>query len=126
MSREVEIAGVKIPQADWEATPASIRALVQSLSEQLSHIEEKLKKNSKNSSKPPSSQGFGRSIEKKEKSSKKRKGQKQGKPRQAKKLRLSETCTEIHEIKPEVCKSCGEALKGIDKKPRRHQVLNPD
>jgi len=121
MSPEIEIAGIKIPQSDWEATPASIRALVQSLSEQLGHIEEKLNKNPKNSSKPPSSQGFGQKI--KTKASRKRKSDKGSQPRQAKKLRPSEACTEIHEIKPKICQSCGERLKGTDQHPHRHQVI---
>ena len=65
MSEEIEIAGVKVPRADWEATPASIRALVLVLSERLkqqderlSQLEERLNQTSQNSSKPPSSDGF--------------------------------------------------------------------
>jgi hypothetical protein len=33
MSEEIEIAGIKVPQVDWAATPASIQALVVVLSE---------------------------------------------------------------------------------------------
>ena len=58
MREEREIAGVKVPQADWDATPASIQALVIVLSERLSQVEEKLTKNSRKSSKPPSMDGF--------------------------------------------------------------------
>ena len=68
MSEEIEIAGIKVPKADWEATPASIRALVVVLSERLkqqderlNQLEEKLNQTSKNSSTPPSSDGFGQS-----------------------------------------------------------------
>ena len=57
MSEEIEIAGVKVPRADWEATPASIRALVLVLSERLkqqderlSQLEERLKQTSQISS----------------------------------------------------------------------------
>jgi transposase len=65
MSEEIEIAGIKVPQVDWAATPASIQALVVVLSERLQqqddrirHLEERLNQNSKNSSKPPSSDGL--------------------------------------------------------------------
>ncbi|NER01046.1 MAG: hypothetical protein F6K30_30875 [Cyanothece sp. SIO2G6] len=75
MSAEIEIAGIKVPQADWEATPPSIRALVLLMSQRLSdqaerikaqderlrQLEERLNQSSKNSSKPPSSDGFGQS-----------------------------------------------------------------
>ena len=62
MSEEIEIAGVKVPKADWDVTPASIQALILVLSERLSHLEEKLNKNSRNSSKPPSTDGFGKAA----------------------------------------------------------------
>mgnify|MGYP003338224635 CR=1 FL=1 len=42
MSDEIEIAGIKVPRADWEVTPASIQMLVQVLSERLSALEEKV------------------------------------------------------------------------------------
>jgi hypothetical protein len=54
MSEEIEIAGIKVPQVDWAATPASIQALVVVLSERLQqqddrirHLEERLNQNSK-------------------------------------------------------------------------------
>jgi len=69
MRADIEIAGIQVPQADWEATPASIRALVLVLSERLQQqderirqLEERLNQNSKNSSKPPSADGFGPSC----------------------------------------------------------------
>jgi hypothetical protein len=58
MGEEIEIAGIRVPKADWDATPASIKAVVVVLSERLSAIEEQLKQNSQNSSHPPSSDGF--------------------------------------------------------------------
>jgi hypothetical protein len=55
MSEEIEIAGIKVPQVDWAATPASIQALVVVLSERLQqqddrirHLEERLNQNSPN------------------------------------------------------------------------------
>lgn len=48
MSLEREIAGIKIPQSDWDTTPESVKAVVIVLSERLEHIEEQLKQNSQN------------------------------------------------------------------------------
>ncbi|MEO1299798.1 MAG: DUF6444 domain-containing protein [Cyanobacteria bacterium J06636_16] len=66
IERAIEFNGIKLPKADWEVTPPSIRALVLVLSERLrqqderiKQLEERLNQNSQNSSKPPSSDGFG-------------------------------------------------------------------
>ncbi|MEM8639699.1 MAG: DUF6444 domain-containing protein [Cyanobacteria bacterium P01_G01_bin.54] len=90
MREEIEIAGIKIAKADWEETPESIQVLVRILSERLSHVEEKFNKNSKNSSKLPSSDGFGNSVSKKGKPAKKRRGAQKAKskPRPARKLKI--------------------------------------
>jgi transposase len=40
MNEEIEIAGIKVPQVDWAATPASIQALVVVLSERLQQQDE--------------------------------------------------------------------------------------
>ncbi|ELS02064.1 hypothetical protein Xen7305DRAFT_00017750 [Xenococcus sp. PCC 7305] len=55
MSGEIEIAGIKIAKSDGDATPKSVQAVVTVLSERLATIEEKIKQNSQNSSRPPSS-----------------------------------------------------------------------
>jgi hypothetical protein len=55
MSDEIEIAGIRVSKADWDATPASIQMLVRVLSERLLTLEEQVKQSSQNSSKPPSS-----------------------------------------------------------------------
>jgi transposase len=41
MDDEIEIAGIRVPRADWEATPASIQMLVRILSERFLALEEK-------------------------------------------------------------------------------------
>jgi len=66
MSDIITIAGIEIPKADWEATPASVQAVVMVLSERLSHIEEQLKQTSRNSSRPPSSDRLSQSQPKSE------------------------------------------------------------
>ena len=131
MSEDIEIAGIKVPQADWEATPASIHALVLVLSERLQHqderlrqLEERLHKNSQNSSKPPSSDGFAASS-KPPKKVKQRQPQRTSppSPRQVRKLQPSTACEQVQEVMPSVCSSCGASLSGHDLHPHRHQEL---
>ena len=131
MSEEIEISGIKVPKADWEATPPSIRALVLVLSERLrqqderiQQLEERLNQTSKNSSKPPSSDGFGQSSSKRKKAQK-RASQDRSKPtpRQARKLKPSEDCDAVKEVLPSVCADCGAPLTGYDKHPHRHQEV---
>ena len=127
MSEAIEIAGIKVPKADWDAAPASIQALVIVLSERLSQLEEKLNQNSQNSSKPPSTDGFGKPAKGKGKGKKRtQKGvqtDSSKSPRQMRKLYPVEVCKEVHEVLPEVCSSCGESLSGSDSQAHRHQVI---
>lgn len=62
----IDIGGISIFASDWEATPASVKALVTALMETISHLEdwvshleEQLNQNSQNSSRSPSKDGFG-------------------------------------------------------------------
>jgi transposase len=141
MSEEVElIAGIKVPKADWGATPVSVRIAVtsalallseqilqlkqenQKLSERVSHLEELVNQNSQNSSKPSSKDGFGKAIKSQNSAKKKaRTRETQPSPRE---LYPIETCQAVHEQVPETCQGCGESLKGIDPTPHRHQIID--
>ncbi len=123
MSEEIEIAGIKIPKADWDATPPSVQALVLVLSERLSQLEEKLNQNSQNSSKPPSSDGFGKPTKGKSQPKQRKRVTPSKQPRQPRKLLPFECCDEVHEVVPEVCCGCGAQLSGRDRHPHRHQVV---
>jgi transposase len=129
MSSSITIAGIEIPQTDWDATPASVKLLVTVLSERLAYIEEQLQQNSQNSSRPPSSDGL--SNKPKQSSSKKQ----SAKPRQKKarhanessqtpKLYELESCAQVHEYVPYACGHCGEPLTGKDNTPHRHQIID--
>ncbi len=124
MSDEIEIAGIRVPRADWDATPASIQMLVRVLSERLSVLEEKVNQSSQNSSKPPSTDGFGKGIKAKGKG-KKAPREQSGKPapREARKLYPAEDCRAVHEVIPPACNACGASLSGQDSHPHRHQVI---
>ena len=125
MSSEIEIAGIKISQLDWNATPGSIKAVVIVLSERLAYIEEQLQQNSQNSSRPPSSDGFVKpekaKVEKQKKSQKKPSNS--SSVRKTRKLYPIEACREVHSHVPEKCRHCGEELEGEDAKPHRHQII---
>lgn len=124
MSDEIEIAGIRVPRADWEATPASIQMLVRVLSERLLALEEQVKQNSQNSSKPPSIDGFGKAVKVKGKSKKppRERGGTTA-PREARKLYPAEDCRAVYEVIPPACDACGASLTGHDSHPHRHQVI---
>jgi hypothetical protein len=125
MSDEIEIAGIRVSRADWEAAPASIQMLVQVLSERLLAVEEKVNQSSQNSSKLSSANGFGKRA--KEKGKGKKPPREQGgitTPREARKLYPVETCSAVHEVIPPACDACGASLSGEDSHPHRHQVID--
>jgi transposase len=124
MDDEIEIAGIRVPRADWEATPASIQMLVRILSERFLALEEKDNQSSQNSSKPPSSDGFGKGVKAKGKGKKPpRESSGSRAPREARKLYRAEDCRAIHEVIPPGCGTCGVSLTGHDSHPHRHQVI---
>ncbi|NEP53300.1 MAG: IS66 family transposase [Moorea sp. SIO3C2] len=141
MSESIVIAGIEIPKADWDATPASVQALVLVLSERLMHIEEQLSQNSSNSSLPPSSDTLSKAKSKstsetppKEKASdpkeSNRKDKKQSRQNDTKSEKAKgfgfypvEECNIHHHI-PSSCVHCGEVLSGVDASPHRHQVVD--
>jgi transposase len=136
MSEEIDLAGIKVPKADWDATPASVRVAVstlinlfnarlvqletenQSLRERVAHLEEQLKQTSQNSSKPPSKDGFGKPVRPQRKPHKLEQT-----PRQGQELCPTQTCDGIYDQIPQVCHACGIALSGEDASPYRHQVI---
>ena len=129
MSEQIEISGISIPKADWDATPASVQGLILVLSERLSNLEqrfalleERLNQSSQNSSKPPSQDG----LKKPEKRKSAGQGFKIEASREVEVSRgflASERCQQVEELKPGCCSNCGELLWGEDRQPHRHQVV---
>ena len=135
--------GLPIPEEDWEQTPRSVQAVVialwqenqvlkrqvgvlqkqvENLQVEVTKLREQVNKNSKNSSKPPSSDPpYQRKYPKQEPSGQKKGGQK-GHPGKGRKLKGPEQVTRIVVSKPVVCEGCGALLLGEDPHPRRHQV----
>jgi len=130
MTEEIELGGIKVPLADLETTPESIKQVLKILLEErketkqrIEELEEKLNKNSKNSSIPPSKNGFG--VKGDKQSQAKRKPFKLTVARQKaeRKLYAVEECETVHEEKPSNCSKCGYELTGEDTQPHRHQIV---
>jgi hypothetical protein len=133
MSEEIDLGGIKVPAKDWEATPESIKLVLMFLLEErnqmklkIESLEERLNKNSRNSSIPPSKDGFG--VKAKNKSQRKplKIQATRQKLLQEHKIYEAEDCHElqIHEEKPSNCNACGYELQGEDLQPIRHQIID--
>jgi transposase len=136
-------SGLPISPQDWERTPPAVQVLVialwqqrQALKEQVTALEariaalqaeierlrEQVHKNSRNSSKPPSSDPPQlRKYPQREKSGRKRGGQ-SGHPGKGRQLAPPERVSRVVVSKPCSCGQCGALLLGEDPSPRRHQV----
>ena len=130
MVEEIELGGIKVPLSDLEATPESIKQVLKILLEERKEIkqriealEEKVNKNSKNSSIPPSKNGFGMKADKEGKVKKKPLKLTVKRAKVERKLYAVEECDEVHEEKPCNCSKCGYELKGEDPHPYRHQIV---
>jgi hypothetical protein len=127
----------QISPEDWEKTPISVKKLVEEMAQQMEEQEkklteiltvqeqllEKVNQTSKNSSLPPSSDPLG--VEKKHpiKKSGKKRGAQPGHKGNSRELYPIEDCSSVIEHHPEQCPSCGEALRGSDINPYRHQIV---
>jgi hypothetical protein len=136
-------SGLPISPQDWERTPPSVQVVVmalgresQAFKEQVTVLEEQIailqaeverlheqvNQNSHNSSKPPSSDPPQvRKYGKREKSGRKRGGQK-GHAGKGRKLAPPDQVSRVVVSKPSSCEQCGALLLGEDPCPRRHQV----
>jgi len=130
MAEEIELGGIKVPLKDLEATPESIKQVLKILLEErkeikqrIEELEEKLNKSSKNSSIPPSKNGFGVKSGKENKDKKKPLKLTVKRAKAERKLYAVEECETVHEEKPSNCHKCGYELKGEDPQPHRHQIV---
>jgi len=115
-------APVGISVEDWAATPAAVRVLVATLIEQVAGLRERVNKNSRNSSKPPSSDGPGAPPQRKRAPSGRQRGGQKGHVGRGRSLKPVECVNRVEELKPTSCAACGALLLGEDANPARHQV----
>ena len=126
-----------ISEADWHATSASVRALIlaqqdeneqlraqlTALATELASLRERIGRTSRNSSKPPSSDGQGFKQPERRKGSGRKRGGQQGHPGSGPELLPIERVDEVVDHYPDACRRCGTLLQGDDLEPLRHQVI---
>lgn len=114
----------ELPLDERIAAIDSILKRLDHLELQVGELSAKVKQNSSNSSRPPSSDPPGKQRKRKppqEPSGRKRGGQ-SGHPRHGRQLAPPELVAETVCCKPGECRQCGAALAGDDPQPMRHQV----
>jgi transposase len=130
MVQETRPEQTSFSQREWAQTPLAVQefvlaliARIQELEAEVSALREQVNRNSRNSSKPPSSDGPDAppKLRKRAKSKRKRGGQ-PGHKGTTRKLVPIEQVKDSHDIKPETCRKCGHTLEGQDPEPYRHQV----
>ena len=116
-----------VSDEEWARTPASVRALVEALFARVARLEkevadlrEQLGKNSRNSSKPPSSDPPGTSTPPQSKGSKRKRGGQKGHTKHSRERLPADHV--VHCV-PERCAHCALALQGRDPEPDWHQVV---
>ena len=142
-------AGFVIREEDWEHTPLSVQAVLLALWQEnqtfkqqvaewqgqmaglraeLEKLSERVNKNSRNSSKPPSSDPPQSRGYPKRAPTGQKKGGKKGHHGRGRKLKPPEEVSRVVVSKPTACAGCGALLLGADPHPERHQVseLPPD
>src|SRR5919112_3887587 len=115
-----------LPQALWDTLSTEVQAavsgLVQSFEKRIADLEERLNKNSTNSSKPPSSDPPSVKRRPPAPASGRGGGGQPGHARHARPLVPPEQVRQVIDCKPPECRRCGDALSGDDPGPIRHQV----
>jgi transposase len=126
-----------ISDAAWVSWPAGARALILSqqeeieelrsqltaLATELAQLRERISRSSRNSSKPPSSDGPGFKPPERRKGSGRKRGGQPGHPGSGPELLPIERVDEVVEHHPAACRRCGQLLDGVDPEPLRHQLI---
>ena len=134
---EMGSPAAEISEADWLASPASVRALILGqqeeneqlraqltvLATELASLRERMDRSSRNSSKPPSGDGPGFRPPERRKGSGRKRGGQPGHPGAGPELLPIERVDEVLEHHPQACRRCGQLLEGVDPEPLRHQVI---
>ncbi|MGL6135376.1 MAG: IS66 family transposase [Prochlorococcaceae cyanobacterium] len=100
-----------------------LRAQLTALAIELASLRERIGRSSRNSSKPPSSDGPGFKPPERRKGSGRKRGGQPGHPGSGPELLPIERVDEVVEHHPDACRRCGLLLEGVDPEPLRHQVI---
>ena len=109
----------------YEKQIASLREQVAKVDDQkaeIAELRERLGQNSRNSSKPPSSDPPSYKPKPPRESKGRKRGGQPGHQGSARKLLPAEEVDRLVELKPSNCAGCGRKLRGEDPQPERHQV----
>jgi transposase len=115
-----------LPQDIWDTlspdAKAAVMALVQVFERRIADLEERLGKNSTNSSKPPSSDPPSIKRRPPAPASGRKRGGQPGHRHHPRALVPPDRVRQVIECKPPSCRGCGLDLHGDDPEPRRHQI----
>lgn len=122
-------AELPITEEDWECTPPAVRTVLvvlweqhQTLQAEVTRLREQLGRNSRNSSKPPSSDGPNTPARPKRATTGRKPGGQKGHKGHGRKLVPVEQVDHVVDCKPTACAHCGALLLGEDTEAVRHQV----
>jgi transposase len=125
-----------ITEEDWSHTPLAVQAVVitlwqqvqalqaevEALKAEVARLREQLGQNSRNSSRPPSSDSPNAPPRPKRTPSGRKRGGQKGHRGHGRRPKPPEQVDRIVAVKPECCAQCGALLLGEDRQPARHQV----
>jgi transposase len=115
-----------LPEHIWSTlspeAQAAVSAVILSLEQRIADLEERVHRNSTNSSRPPSSDPPSVKRRPPAPASGKGRGGQPGHRRHARPLVPPDQLRRVIECKPPECRRCGDALAGDDPEPLRHQV----
>jgi hypothetical protein len=100
-----------------------LRTQFTTLATERASLRERIGRSSRNSSKPPSSDGPGFKPPERRKGSGRKRGGQPGHPGSGPELLPIERVDEVVEHHPGACRRCGTLLQGADPAPLRHQVI---
>jgi transposase len=120
--RDEEIAELRRLLAERDAVIARQSLEIARLTAEVAALKELLGKSSRNSSKPPSSDGPGAKVQRKRRASGRKPGGQPGHKKHQRELVPREDVQVVVPCIPERCEACGETLQGQDPQPHRHQV----
>jgi transposase len=126
-----------ISEADWLATPSAVRGFLlaqqqeieelrgqlTALATELARLREQISRSSRNSSRPPSSDGPGFKPPERRKGSGRKRGGQPSHPGAGPELLPIERVDAVVDHHPDACRRCGALLEGEDPEPLRHQLI---
>ena len=108
---------------DQQQEIEQLRVQLTALAAELASLREQIGRSSRNSSKPPSTDGPGFKPPERRKGSGRKRGGQTGHPGSGPELLPIDRVDEGMEHHPEACRRCGQLLDGVDPEPLRHQVI---